>query len=65
MKESVEGVEDDSGDVGEVEDEGGVMETDTDKAKFSKKYLERLSKAWKDRHHKRKRKRLSNSRKRK
>lgn len=35
-----------------------VMETDADKSVFSKKYLEKLSKAWKGRREKRKKKRL-------
>ena len=43
--------------------EGGkdalVVETDADKPVFSKKYAEKLSKAWKGRHEKRKKKRLS------
>ena len=40
-----------------------VMETDADKPRFSKRYLEKLSKAWKGRRDKRKRKRLSHTRK--
>ena len=59
---------DGDGAVGEGEEGGGgegAMETDAEKSKFSKKYLERLSKAWKCRRDKRKRKKLSNTKKKK
>lgn len=50
-----------------VEGEGvegeSVMETDTGKSQFSKRYLEKLSKAWKGRREKRKRKRLARTKK--
>ena len=44
------------GDVAVGED---AMETDRDKPKFSKKQLEKLSRAWKGRHDRRKKKRLA------
>lgn len=56
-----EGEEHESGDVCEGGD--GVMETDAERLKFSKRYLEKLSKAWKGRREKRKKKRLSHTRK--
>lgn len=46
----------DGGDVAVSED---TMETDGDRPKFSKKQLEKLSKAWRGRHDKRKKKRLA------
>ena len=39
------------------------METDAEKPQFSKKYLEKLSKAWKGRREKRRKKRLGRTRK--
>ena len=47
-------------------DGDNVMETDADKPKFSKKYLEKLSRVWKGRREKRRKKsRLSRSKKQK
>lgn len=40
-----------------------VMETDANKPKFSKKYLEKVSQGWKSRRDKRKKKRLAHTRK--
>ena len=50
---------------GEGGGEGGEedqMEADAEKPAFSKNYLNKLSKAWKERRGKRKKKRLSNKR---
>lgn len=41
----------------------GVMETDANKPRFSKKYLEKLSQAWRSRNDRRKKKRLAHTRK--
>lgn len=53
--------------VGSVAGEGVgsdvVMETDADKPKFSKKYLDKVSQAWRNRGDKRKKKRLIHTRK--
>ena len=51
------------GDGSEAGGDEGAMEADTDKPKFSKKYLERLSQAWKHRHNRRRKKRLARTRK--
>ena len=41
------------------------MDTDADRPKFSKKYLDKLSKTWKDRRERRKKKKLSSAKKHK
>lgn len=41
----------------------GVMETDTDRPKFSKKHLENVSRAWRSRRDRRKKKRLAHTKK--